>query len=129
MKAWKISEDGWEFCNIVFAETASKARSLACGYDPFEDSEFINLTAGRMKVLDCFYKGRDFINWDDKDALVILHSEGWFIGDQTSACDSCGLYQFDDLENTHLYEFKRHDSFCDDNWCLDCIEEEFADKD
>ena len=52
MKAWIVSEDGNDLSNIVFAEKASKAKSLAFGCDPLDGTEFIDLEAKRAKEFE-----------------------------------------------------------------------------
>lgn len=85
MKAWIVQESNVEACEVVFAETRGKARTIALNTDTFEYSDFIDLEVRRKPVIDKYYKdGKTRMNWDNqKDRLALVKECGF------SCCDEC----------------------------------------
>ncbi len=105
MKAYKASNDDCETHEVVFAETASKARSYAFGLEALQDAEFIHINIHRAYEFDQFSTGENrYLNWGNIDVQRVCRSNGWWIGDDWSSCDWCGLYEYDDLKESHLTE-------------------------
>lgn len=115
MKAYRAHADYCETHEVVFAENASKARSLAFGLDGLQDVEFIEIRINRAKEFDRFYDGeRCYLNWMNIDVQRAARREGWWISDCWSTCDCCGLYVFDDLPESQL------ELTDDGELCLEC---------
>lgn len=93
MKAWIVSDNNAEYgSEIVFAETAGKARAL-CMYDEtFEDCEWTDLRVRRFKEYDQYYDGKtkaDFW-YDDKHRIRLVRDFGWCCSEPIdSYCKDC----------------------------------------
>lgn len=74
MKAYKAYDSrDCLYSEVVFAETANKAKSNAMWSDTMEDVDYIHIRVRRVPALDRFYRGRMFLNWynsDDRIAMV-----------------------------------------------------------
>ena len=93
MKAWRVFD---KYCEcgteIVFAETAGKAKSI-CLYDEnFEEYEYTELCARRFQEYDKYYDGKRKVNfWEDEEHRIILVRDfGWSCIDGIDTyCDDC----------------------------------------
>lgn len=101
MKAWLIRENGIESCEVVFAETRGKAKSIALQTDTFCDGDFCDLKVYRNPVIDKYYKdGKPRMDWDNqKDRLALVKE--------------CGFSCIDD---------------CFGEFCEDCLSKEYCDR-
>lgn len=81
MKAWKISSDDHEegVCEIVFADTRAKAKSIGKHSDHFCDIDYHRIDAHRAPAFD----GRES-NPPTLRELVMEH--GWEV-----VCENCGF--------------------------------------
>ena len=93
MKAWTVNDSNGEYgTEIVFAETAGKARALCLHDDIFEDCEWTELYVRRFKEYDRFYSGKAKIDfWHDEEHRVRLVKEfGWSCIDPIyEYCEEC----------------------------------------
>ena len=115
MKAYRAFADDVETHEVVFGESASKARSAAFGLYGLDDAEFIFIKVERLPLFDKFYTGKSSVlNANNLEAQRVMRNEGWWMSENFSSCGDCGLYEFDDLEESHL----------DDNdQCVECRNE------
>lgn len=81
MKAWCVSDKNCECgTEIVFAETAGKAKSLCMYDDTFDDLEWTDLRVQRFKKYDKYYiPGIEKLDaWhDDKHRVRLVRDFGW----------------------------------------------------
>lgn len=93
MKAYKIFDNNdYIYSLVVFAETPSKAKTIALYRDGFEDSEYTDLRARRIESLDKYYKqGKDYLDWYiDEDKLALVKDAGFSCYDPyPDECKSC----------------------------------------
>lgn len=116
MKAYQATCNDCETHEIVFAENAGKARSRAYGLDGLQDAEFIDISVKRVKAFDKFFDGKcPHLNFSDVEVQRVMRSHGWWIEENRSSCDCCGLYVYDDLEESHLSETG------DGDICAECL--------
>lgn len=92
MKAWEVS-DKWNYegySTVVFAETRSKAKTLALAMDACEDAQYIDIEARRMPDLDSEYRGHFEMEWDDPQDRAALIAHGWTcIEPEPDECEAC----------------------------------------
>lgn len=83
MKAWEVRNDDIEFCEVVFAETRGKARSIALQTDTFSECDFCDLRVYRLRNIDKYYKdGKTRMDWDNqKDRLALVKECGFSCSD------------------------------------------------
>lgn len=93
MKAWRVFD---KYCEcgteIVFAETAGKAKSICLHDDNFGDYEYTELCARRFQEYDKYYDGNHKVNfWEDEEHRIILVRDfGWSCIDGIDTyCDDC----------------------------------------
>jgi hypothetical protein len=91
MKAYKAwdTESLDNASTIVFAESASVAKSIATETYACEDAEFVNIRVSRLPEFDSHYRGAKEIDWDnpsDRKAMVEL---GWTCIETSLECDTC----------------------------------------
>lgn len=94
LKAYIVYEDGFreEHSTLVFAESSSKARSLAFYQSDLEAISFFSLRANRLSRVDTLARKQEpYIEHE----LEILREAGFQFEDGRS-CDSCGLNDCDD---------------------------------
>ncbi len=116
MKAYRAFTDFNDRHEIVFAETASKARSTALGLDGVSDAEFIEIKIARCKGFDQFFDGKClYLNYNNIDVQKASREVGWWFGDGSASCGCCGLYQYDDLPESIVEETDEGDL------CQECI--------
>lgn len=101
VKAWLIRGNDIESCEVVFAETRGKAKSIALQTDTFCDCDFCDLKVYRKPVIDKYYKdGKTLMDWDNqKDRLALVKA--------------CGFSCIDD---------------CFGEFCEDCLSKEYCDR-
>lgn len=78
MKAYCVDSEYSEGVEIIFAETANKAKYIALRKtDTFCDDEYVHLHARRYPKIDKFYKnGKTIVDWvEDDDIRVELVKE------------------------------------------------------
>lgn len=107
MKSWYV-EHRWEpdyGAEIIFAETAGKAKSIALYTDTFEDiCEYTELRARRSPNFDKYYKdGKRRMDFSNDEERIILCQHGFYCYQDTvdyemdcsicSAKDFCSLYK------------------------------------
>lgn len=101
MKAWLVSENDIEVCEVVFAETRGKAKSIALQTDTFCYCNFCDLDVHREYNIDKYYTdGKRYMDWDNqKDRLALVKE--------------CGFSCVDD---------------CFGEFCEDCLSKEYCDR-
>ena len=79
MKAWLIRENNTDGCEVVFAETRGKAKSIALRTDTFSEYNFCDLEVCRKPVIDKYYKdGKTLMDWgNQKDRLALVKELGF----------------------------------------------------
>lgn len=80
MKAWKVSDNNGDYgTQIVYAETAGKARALCFRDDNFDDVEWTELRVRRFKDYDQYYTGQQKPElWlDDEHRVRLVRDYGW----------------------------------------------------
>lgn len=96
MKAYLVRDEKseYDYCTVVFAETAGKARQTALGTDACEYAEFKDISARRAPELDEFYRGRAEMDWyNDKDRTAMVRYAGMRCSDEfmpnICECENC----------------------------------------
>lgn len=106
MKAWLIRENDIESCEVVFAETRGKAKSIALQTDTFSECDFCDLEVYRKPVIDKYYKdGKTRMDWDNqKDRLALVKECGFSCADECFGefCEDCLSKEYCD----------RYDEYC-----------------
>ena len=106
MKAYRAYEVGGEGATIVFAETASQAKSVAKACDCCEDARWTDVRVNREPRADSLYKGQSEIDWYDPETrLVLVRDLGWACYEPSFECDSCNARKF-----CSHWEDERHDT-------------------
>lgn len=108
MKAWQVNESSYEFCTIVFAETANKAKLRGSNA---LDVPYIDVRVKRANWADNLAQKGGEIDWDNKEVAQILRDQGWWYIEE-KRCIECGLSEWDILTHSHLV----------DDVCGDCKE-------
>lgn len=77
MKTYCVDSEYSEGTEIIFAETANKAKYIALKTDTFCEDEYVHLHARRYPKIDKFYKkGKTIVDWvEDDDIRVELVKE------------------------------------------------------
>lgn len=111
MKAWLIRENDTEGCEVVFAETRGKAKSIALGTDTFSECDFCNLEVRRVANIDKYYtNGKRRMDWSNQQDRLVLVKEYDF-----SCCDDCfGEFCEDCLSKDYCCRYDEYvESCCD----------------
>ena len=106
MKAWIVREYDVEACEVVFAETRGKAKTIALDVGTFDDADFCALEGHRVPEIDKYYTdGKRYMNWgNQKDRLALVKECGF------SCVDDCfGEFCEDCLSKDYC---DRYDEFC-----------------
>lgn len=120
LKAYQIDSDYAEGSSIAFAESASKAKSMALHTDTFTDEEYIELHAKRAYEFDEHIEkfGRGLLGWDEKSAHI-FRENGWHEFDACqSECEWCGLHEFSSIPESTIMETE------DADVCQGCLDAE-----
>lgn len=95
MKAYKVWDEKAEenYCDVVFAESANKARQSAVGRGSCEWADYIDIRAKRLPLLDKLYKGKTYGDWYDMELRkVLVEQYGWTcIEPDRAECERCKL--------------------------------------
>lgn len=95
IKAYRACEKDGDINTVVFAESANKAKTLACISDCFEGVDYIDIRVQRMPEADKLYKGMCEINWDDQDTRITLVRDfHWSCYEPSWECDNCQAKQY-----------------------------------
>lgn len=90
MKAYYAREKDGDCATIVFAESATQAKTIAQTCDCCEDAQYIDIRVRRMPEADKLYKGLSEIDWYDEETRVALVRDfGWSCFDPSWECDDC----------------------------------------
>lgn len=111
MKAWLIRENDIEVCEVVFAETRGKAKSIALQTDTFCDCDFCDLEVNRVRNIDKYYtNGKRRMDWDNqKDRLVLVKDYDF------SCIDECfGEFCEDCLSKEYCSKYNKYEEWCRD---------------
>ncbi len=98
-----------ERMTVVFAKSANKAKVLASNV---LDVPYIKVNISRLPWADSLPHINGEIDWDNKEVAKEFRASGWGRGEGYS-CDSCELYEWEILEDSHLVN----------GLCKDCREE------
>lgn len=100
MKAYMVQTDWTEQCDIVFAETANKAKSAALGRGICEDVDYIDIHVKRLPEIDKFYKGVQYDEyfWRDLEVRkILIEKYGWYclypFHEECERCQLCEEYE------------------------------------
>lgn len=99
MKAWIVKEKD-EFCaTVVFAESCSKAKSLAMSTDCCNDVPYIRIEARRCPIADKQYRGQMEMDWDNPDDRLFLVKECGFYCEyaEPENCKKCYAREYCDF--------------------------------
>ena len=92
-----VDNNGEFGTEIVFADTAGKARAL-CLYDEvFEDCEWTELYVRRFKEYDKYYNGKAKVNFwlDEEHRVTLVRDFGWSCIDPVyEGCEECPAKQW-----------------------------------
>ena len=91
MKAWRAYDADicGDYSTVVFAETASKARSVAMGTDALEGALYTDIRVNRLKKMDDHYRGASEVDWYNDEDRKTLVSLGWSCEEPSWECDTC----------------------------------------
>lgn len=98
-KAYRVGLKNTVESDIVFAETAGKAKSTALRFSDWEYDyyDFCNLYAIRLPGLDKFYRGDRFMDWEDPVDRINLVKSGWRCNEEYDCeMEECPAYNFCD---------------------------------
>lgn len=105
MKAWSVSGTDYDYSYLVFAETASEARSIGYGLDGLCEGEYMDLRSRRVKKADKHASEIVGTVADFSLDAKILRSIGWYGTEDPRYCETCGLAEFYNLpESKILYQ-------------------------
>ena len=104
MKAWTVREDYEGYCEVVFAETRGRAKSIAMMTETFDGYGFGDIYARRCPHMDKYYTdGKKYMDWGySKDRIALVKEAGFqchpdaFCVDDCEICPAkeyCALYQ------------------------------------
>lgn len=111
MKAWLISKNDMEGCEVVFAETRGKVKSVALRTDTFSECDFCDLEVSRVRNIDKYYTdGKRRMDWDNqKDRLVLVKDYDF------SCIDECfGEFCEDCLSKEYCSKYNNYTGWCQD---------------
>ena len=91
-KAYKAydnkSDDGYS--TIVFARSASEAKTIALATDTCSEAQYIDIRVTRLPGADNLYKGQCEVDWyDPKTRLALVKDFGWACYETSWECDTC----------------------------------------
>ena len=111
MKAWLVRVDGVEGCEVVFAETRGKAKSIALRTDTFSEGDFCDLEVCRAPNIDRYYADeKRFMDWGNQEDRLALVKECGF-----SCVDDCfGEFCEDCLSKDYCYRYDECIERCQD---------------
>lgn len=113
MKAWLIRENDIESCEVVFAETRGKAKSIALQTDTFSECDFCDLEVHREPVIDKYYKdGKTRMDWDNqKDRLALVKECGFSCVDECFGefCKDCLSKEYCDRYDEYIELYQDYD--------------------
>lgn len=117
LKGYRVEWSHAEHDIHVIAESVSKAKSLAKWHDWMCDAEWTELRVTRAKEFDPHVElfGRCVVNNPCRgtEKARVLHSLGWWPEEGASMCESCELYQWDEIPESYIG---------DDEQCVECRE-------
>jgi hypothetical protein len=101
LKCYRVS-DYYGNAEVVFAESAGKAKYIAKDSDQFEEaygwgsSWVTELSVHRLPEGDGEYRGHEIMDWWDPDDRVFLVRElGWYCSEETDLqCDKCPALEY-----------------------------------
>lgn len=80
---------------VIFAETPGKAKAYALTQEPFDFSEFKDLSARRCPEMDEMHKGRRAMDWNEDEDRIALVKAGWYCIEGTDDyCDWCAAKEY-----------------------------------
>ena len=97
MKAYQVCTDWSNSSVIVFAECASRAKSMALYTDILCNENYKDLRVARLPKIDHLYNGQSVVDWnEDEDIRLALVKEyGWHcIEPQLSDCKVCSAEKY-----------------------------------
>ena len=95
MKAYNAYDVNGDCATIVFAENATRAKSIATLCDACEDSLWVDIRVSREPSADRLYKGKPEIDWDDQEQRkVMVRDMGWRCLEPSWECDTCEAKEF-----------------------------------
>lgn len=89
MKAWKVYDESYIFCTIIFAETRNKAKAEALHTDCCEGMEYKDIRPRRFPEADCMYKGKREMDWECEDDRIFLVKHGITCEYVDDNCKNC----------------------------------------
>lgn len=94
-KAYRACEKDSDYATIVFAESATQAKTIALSCESCEDAQYIDIRVQRMPGADKLYKGFSEIDWYDSEIRIALVRDfGWACLEPSWECDTCPAKQY-----------------------------------
>ena len=113
MKAWLIRENDTEGCEVIFAETRGKAKSIALQTDTFSECDFCDLEVCRARNIDKYYtNGKRRMDWNNqKDRLALVKEYGFSCIDECFGefCEDCLSKEYCDRYDEYIARCQDHD--------------------
>ena len=113
MKAWLIHENDTESCEVIFAETRGKAKSMALTTDTFSECDFCNLKVCRVRNIDKYYtNGKRCMDWDNQqDRLALVKECGFSCSDECFGefCEDCLSKDYCDRYDEYIERCQDYD--------------------
>lgn len=95
MKAYRVFDVNGEGAIIVFAENATKAKSVASIGDYLFDTKWTDLRVLREPDADCLYDGKPELDWYDPETRKsLVRDMGWACLEPSWECDTCQAKEF-----------------------------------
>lgn len=106
MKAYIANDKNCDepYSEVIFAETAGKAKALAANSETFEEYGFTDIRVRRCRALDRFYKGRKEMDWlDMDDRIAMVRYAGFFCSYEMDnpGCHECGAAEYCERYERH----------------------------
>lgn len=95
LKAYRAFEKDSDYATIVFAESATQAKTIALSCESCEDAQYIDIRVQRMPGADELYTGFSEIDWyDSKIRITLVRDFGWACLEPSWECDTCPAKQY-----------------------------------
>ena len=91
-KAYRVEDSKSDECcsTIVFAKSASEAKTIALATDTCSEAQYIDIRVKRLPGADHLYKGQREVGWYDSETrLTLVRDFSWSCYETSFECDSC----------------------------------------
>lgn len=98
-RAFKVYSEESEAAVIVFAQSASEAKSIGRRSEWLEACDFLSVKALRLPEADKFAEGSpDLLDGSTKRSQEVMWLLDWYSIDATASCDECGRNEWEFIE-------------------------------